>query len=430
MNYKEAWQYLDDLQFHKIKLGLDSMNCFLAKVGNPHQHLPSVHVGGTNGKGSVSMNLLTLLAGAGYRVGLFTSPHLSSVRERFRIGEDYISEQKFAELASQIRQVLAGDSITYFEFTTALAMLWFAEQHVDLALFEVGLGGRLDATNVITPLVSVITNVSMDHEAYLGTTLTMVAGEKAGIIKSGIPVVTGVASDESLFVVKAKCQEMQAPMYLYGRDFSSISSSTGSWQYQGITRVLDHLQCGMKGVYQQGNSTLALAVLELLEPHGFNVHPDELRLLLLKVHWAGRLESIAIQDEEGRVLHYLLDGAHNPAGMASLLASLDQYTFEKLICVWAAMADKDIGTTLNTIAPRCDVMILTRADASLRSASPENLQEQLSQHYAGEVFLADTVEMALGKAQKLVGSSDLILVAGSLYLVGASRVRLVGELVS
>ncbi len=428
MNYKEAWQYLDDLQFHKIKLGLDSMNRFLAKVGNPHKTLRCVHVGGTNGKGSVSMNLLTLLDGAGYRVGLFTSPHLSSVRERFRIGASYISEEKFAEFASRIQAVLAGDPITYFEFTTALAMLWFAEEGVDLAIFEVGLGGRLDATNVITPLVAVITNVSMDHEAYLGTTLAEVAGEKAGIIKKDIPLVTGVSADDSLQVVEARCQELAVPMYLLGRDFSCVAEDNGTWQYRGRRRSLDHLQCGMKGAYQQGNSGLALATLELLEPHGFVVGDDVIRGSLSEVHWPGRLESLEITGDDGVAVRYLLDGAHNPAGMDSLLASLAEYEYHRLICVWGAMADKDIGTTLNTVAPRCDVLILTRPDSE-RSALPLALQAKLDSNFAGEVVVEETVAQALMRAQGMASSADLILVAGSLYLVGACRLQLVGELV-
>jgi dihydrofolate synthase/folylpolyglutamate synthase len=428
MNYKEAWQYLDDLQFHKIKLGLDSMNQFLAKVGNPHLDLPCVHVGGTNGKGSVSMNLLTILTGGGYRVGLFTSPHLSSVRERFCIGDRYISEEKFADLGSRIREVLGDNPITYFEFTTALAMLWFAEEEVDLAIFEVGLGGRLDATNVITPLVSVITNVSMDHEAYLGNTLAEVAGEKAGIIKKDVPLVTGVSPDDSLQVVTSKCKERGVPMYLCGRDFSVVPGEDGRWQYKGLSEDLDQLRCGMKGAYQQGNSSLALAVLELLQPHGFTLTGADIRQSLGNVHWPGRLESIETIGIDGRALRYLLDGAHNPAGMESLLASLDEYTYDRLICVWAAMADKDIGTTLNTIAPRCDVLVLTRPDSE-RSAQPAELQEQLDTGYSGEVYLTDTVEVALEKAHAITREDDLILIAGSLYLVGASRLLLVGELV-
>jgi dihydrofolate synthase/folylpolyglutamate synthase len=191
MNYKETWTFLDNLQFFKIKLGLESMRMFLEELDSPEEDLKFVHVAGTNGKGSVAVTLLTLLSKAGYKVGLYTSPHLSSVRERFRINDEYISEQEFAEEGSRIHDILAGRQITYFEFTTALALLWFARRKVDLAILEVGLGGRLDATNVITPLVSVITNVSMDHEMYLGNTLAEIAGEKAGIIKENVPVISG-----------------------------------------------------------------------------------------------------------------------------------------------------------------------------------------------------------------------------------------------
>ncbi|MBW2682664.1 MAG: bifunctional folylpolyglutamate synthase/dihydrofolate synthase, partial [Deltaproteobacteria bacterium] len=182
MTYDEVLAHLESLQMHKIKLGLDAMQSFLEKVGRPENDLRFVHVAGTNGKGSVCAALSEILGRAGYKVGVYTSPHLSSVRERFRIGDRYITEEEFAALGSRICEVLGTEQITYFEFTTALGLLWFAESELDLVLLETGLGGRLDATNVVTPLVSVITSISMDHEAYLGDTMAAVAGEKAGII--------------------------------------------------------------------------------------------------------------------------------------------------------------------------------------------------------------------------------------------------------
>jgi len=215
MNYQEAWGFLDNLQFFKIKLGLESMSRFLDSVGNPHRNLRFVHVAGTNGKGSVSTTLQTILTRAGYKVGLYTSPHLSCVRERFRIDERFISEEAFARQASAIRAALGERQITYFEFATALALLWFAEEQVEVAILEVGMGGRLDATNIITPLVSIITNVSMDHEQYLGNTLAAVAFEKAGVIKPGVPVVAGLAADESLAVVTQVCEERQATLFCW-----------------------------------------------------------------------------------------------------------------------------------------------------------------------------------------------------------------------
>ena len=436
MDYQQAWDYLDSLQFFKIKLGLDSMAEFLASVGNPQDDLSFVHVAGTNGKGSVSMNLLTLLSAAGYRVGLYTSPHLSSVRERFRLGHDFISEEDFATVASQIHQVLAGRQITYFEFTTALALLWFAQQKVDLAILEVGMGGRLDATNVVTPLVSVITNVSMDHEIYLGDTLTKVAGEKAGIIKAGIPLVTAVAADESREVVLATAAERQAPTWLLARDFAVVPEQGRRWTYQGVEWNIPGLQCGMKGDYQQSNSALALAVLECLAEHGYGVDDELIGQVLPTVRWPGRLEYICHDEQlhvlaEGESCHYryLLDGAHNPAGLASLVHALQhEYDYKRLVCVWAAMADKDLSTGLALMAPLCDELIVTRPESE-RSASAEQLQHALPTTFAGQLSSTPDVAGALELARQKVGPDDLVLVAGSLYLVGAARQLLAGDLV-
>ncbi len=202
MTYKEVLAHLDALQMHKIKLGLEAMQSFLQKVDRPESRLKFVHIAGTNGKGSVCAALSEVLGLGGYRVGVYTSPHLSSVRERFRIGSEYISEEAFARIGTRICEVLGEEQITYFEFTTALGLLWFAESNVDLVLLETGMGGRLDATNVVTPLVSVITSVSMDHEAYLGNSLIEIAGEKAGIIKTGVPVVSGAIHPEVLRLSK------------------------------------------------------------------------------------------------------------------------------------------------------------------------------------------------------------------------------------
>ncbi|HSL39969.1 MAG TPA: Mur ligase family protein, partial [Desulforhopalus sp.] len=196
---------------HKIKLGLAAMRDFLDQVGHPEEVLRFVHVAGTNGKGSVCAALAEILHRAGYRVGVFTSPHLSSVRERFRIGPTPISEEEFARLGAQIMTVLGPERITYFEFTTALALLWFAEAGVDLVVLETGMGGRLDATNVVQPEVAVITSISMDHEAYLGNTLVQIAREKAGIIKNGVPVVSGGIHPEAAEVIAARAREVDAP---------------------------------------------------------------------------------------------------------------------------------------------------------------------------------------------------------------------------
>jgi dihydrofolate synthase/folylpolyglutamate synthase len=441
MNYQEAWAFLNNLQFFKIKLGLESMSQFLEAVGNPHRALRYVHVAGTNGKGSVSTTLRTILTMGGYRVGLYTSPHLSCVRERFRIDERFISEEAFARLASVIRESLGERQITYFEFATALSLLWFAEEKVDVAILEVGLGGRLDATNVITPMVSVITNVSMDHEQYLGNTLAAVAYEKAGVIKPGVPVISGVGADESLAVVTQACQERQAPLFLLGREFAAIRAQGGSWQYRGIehSHSLTGLHCRLKGGYQIGNAALALAALEIISD-SLPVSGEAIRQGLLSVTWPGRLEYFCLADgtpvqcpagsatgQAVSLRRYLLDGAHNPAGVESLRdALLSEFRYNRLILVWACMADKDIAVTLATIAPLADRIIFTRPESE-RSATPEQFIAILSQEERGKTQGATTVAEALALAADLANAGDLICVAGSLYLVGAARKILLGE---
>lgn len=433
MNYQQAWDYLDSLQFHKIKLGLDAMRSFMARVDNPEQQLKTVHVAGTNGKGSVSVSLQTLLTEAGYRVGLYTSPHLSSVRERFRIGSKFISEEAFARIATRIREVLGEDKITYFEFTTAIAFLWFAEEEVDLVILETGLGGRLDATNIVSPLVSVITNVSMDHEAYLGNTISAVASEKAGIVKPKTPVVTGVKEDEGLAEVCLACEKHDAPMYRFGVHFDAVVMDDGSWHWKGEDafhgRTIDGLRCSMKGSYQIENASLALAALQLLEEHNFSVPPQHIRKGLASVHWPGRLESFSLK-RGNRMVHYLLDGAHNPAGVASLAQTIQQEcTYQKLFLVWGAMADKDLRQTLAVVAELAHEIVLTQPEGE-RSATPELLLENVPAAHAAKCSLQPAVEQALLWAEERADQQDLIVVAGSLYLIGAARTLLLGELVT
>jgi len=436
MDYQQAWTFLDNLQFFKIKLGLDAMDTFLGRVDNPQQNLPCVHIGGTNGKGSVGATLLSILTRAGHKVGLYTSPHLSSVRERFRIGNSFIPEQNFARLATRITEVLGQDQITYFEFTTALALLWFAEQQVDLALMEVGMGGRLDATNVIDPLVSVITNVSMDHEQYLGNTLAEVAWEKAGIIKPGIPVVSGAADDVSRQVIVERCKELASPLHLMDEDFSG-ERVENHWTYTG----LDHqsqadLPLAMKGGYQVGNASLALATLELLQKHNVQITDQQIRTGLSSTRWPGRLEEFRLNvrqlnsdsSDKPDSRHFLLDGAHNPAGVRALQLALEQeFSYSRLILVWGAMSDKDIATTLDTIAPMADHILFTRPESE-RSAMPEDLMNCLPETMIDRAESVPSVEKALQLAAELATENDLICIAGSLYLVGQARQILLGEL--
>lgn len=424
LSYAEAWAFLDNLQFFKIKLGLDSMRHFLGLLGNPEKKLRFVHVAGTNGKGSVSATLRTVLSAAGFRTGLYTSPHLDCVRERFRIDEDFISEAEFARHAAAIIAVLGERQITYFEFTTALALLWFAEREVDVVILEVGLGGRLDATNVIAPLVSVITNIAMDHEAYLGTTLAEVASEKAGIVKPGVPVVSAARGREVLDVLKGTAARQGAPFLLLGRDFAAETAEDGSLRYRGLDgRELAGLRLNLAGGFQGENTAVALAALEILEGRGFPVSEEALRSGLARVAWPGRLERV-----ETRGRSWLLDGAHNPAGVEALGETLAGLPRRRLVVVWAAMADKDLASTTARIAPAADVLILTNP-ATERAARPEKLLAAVPAALRDKARCVPGVAAALDEAVRLSSAEDLLCVAGSLYLIGEARKLLVGPVV-
>lgn len=443
MTYDAVLAHLDALQMHKIKLGLEAMQSFLAKVGRPEKGLRFVHVAGTNGKGSVCAALAEVLGRAGYRVGVYTSPHLSSVRERFRIGDAYISEATFAALASRICEVLAGEQITYFEFTTALALLWFAEAKVDLVILETGMGGRLDATNVVTPLVSVITSVSMDHEAYLGNTLSKIAGEKAGIIKEGVPVISAAVSPEAGRVIDRVSRQLHAPLYSLGQEFGYTLGPDATWAWEGGDAfrkiTIRNLQSSRASMVQPENDSLVIAAVQILQKMGYVVSEEDLRAGIAEVKWPGRMEYFEQTVSTGRQetgalkvskrLRYLLDGAHNPDGVKNLANSLlRNFRFRKLIAVWGSMVDKDLSTTLGAIAPLVDDLIFTRP-AGERAATPEQLAGYLAEDLQGRARCVENVQQALGVAQDAATEDDLIVVGGSLYLLGAVRQLLLGELV-
>ena len=430
MNYQEASAYLDQLQFFKIKLGLETTGQLLAELDNPQDQLKIIHIAGTNGKGSVGANLLAILSSAGYRTGLYSSPHLSSVRERFQIGADYITEACFARLVTRLQAFLADrPAPTYFEFTTLLALLWFQDQNTDVVILETGMGGRLDATNVVTPLVSIITDISSDHEQYLGTTLTEIAGEKAGIIKPGIPVVFSGRAAETLPVIRQHCQEKNSPLYIYGQHFSGQSNSKGTLDYRPIDGPLrPNLPLVLAGAHQAINTSLALAALELIEA-SFPVPRQALIEGLHQVRWPGRMELLTLC-AQGKTVRFLLDGAHNQAGVEALHHTLKHgYPRKRLLLIWGNMVDKQIQPALLQLIPLTAEIIFTQAE-SLRSTSPAALYAQLPEPARVKAGCADTVEQALDMALASAGPDDLICVAGSLYLVGRVRQLLRGDLVA
>lgn len=453
MNYDDVIAYLERLQMHKIKLGLEAMQNFLAKVGRPETAVPVVHLAGTNGKGTVCAVVSGVLQGEGYRVGVYTSPHLSSVRERFRINNTYISEDDFARIGTLIYEMLNGDHITYFEFTTALGMIWFAENELDLVLLETGMGGRLDATNVVSPLVSVIASISLDHEAYLGNTIEEIAGEKAGIIKDNVPVIASVKNPKARAVIEEKCREKNSELYLLDRDFS-YETRGDCWELffhnQRLAapdeRSFVDLRSNSISLAQQENESLACAVLLFLKTKGFRVSREKLVAGVKNVSWPGRMESFSLEWEEvcqllgmeilpktGR-LQFLLDGAHNPAGVENLALTLKKrFAGFTLVAVWGAMADKDLEAVLAIIEPLFDKFVFVRAN-SARAAVPEKLYDLLGRTARERAVCGTTVKEAVSSAVSFAleagAEKSLVVIAGSLYLVGDVRKLLLGELVS
>lgn len=414
-NYQESVNYINSLEFFGIKLGLRNITALLTALGDPHRQFKSVQVAGTNGKGSVSAMLSAIFTEAGYKVGLYTSPHLVSVRERFRINERIISEERFHRLATDVKAALPEDiPITYFEFTTAMAFLLFAQEKVDLAIVEAGLGGRLDATNTLTPELAVITNISHDHEAHLGKSLMSIVKEKAGIIKPGLSLIAGVHQPKLLNIIQETCSTFDNPLYVFGQDFRIRRASGNRFSYQGIWLKLTSLEVKLRGQHQLNNAALALAVVEAMGSKGWSVDGRMIREGFKKVIWPGRQEIF-----EGNPT-ILMDGAHNPAGVKTLCHSLARdFIYNRLLLIWGGMEDKNHYAMLKQLAPMAQVIIFTRPKAR-RAADTTMLSAQLGP-FDGIVYLTDQVSEAIGKAKMLAEENDLICIAGSLYMIGEAR---------
>lgn len=427
MNYQEALAWLDQRQQFTIKLGLETTRNLLAALGTPQQHLSIIHIAGTNGKGSVGATLLAVLSASGYRTGFFSSPHLSEVRERFRLNDTLISQKDFARLITQLATTLQGLALpTYFECATLLALLWFAEQQTEAVILETGMGGRLDATNVVTPLLSIITDISRDHEQYLGTTIEAIAREKAGIIKPGIPVVFSGRLPEALPVIEARCDQQNSPLFVLGRHFNAMHADTQSFDYHTLSgEVRSGLPLRLQGEHQIVNTSLALAALELLAP-AFPLALPRLITGLQQVYWPGRMEQFTVT-LSGKTVRVLLDGAHNEAGVNALVCTLRQLPASRLLLLWGNMADKSMGPAYAELLALTDQIVLTRI-ASHRSALPADLFAGLPEATQRKATCAESVEQGLAMLQQCAAPDDLICVAGSLYLVGRVRQLLRGEL--
>ena len=411
--YDKALSYLYDLQKYGIKFGLSSTSNLLARLGNPHKNLKGVHVAGTNGKGSTAAMLSAVLTRIGIQVGLYTSPHLVRFNERFRINDQDVGDCGIMDVFLRVKDVVdEREPPTFFEMTTAMALCLFAERGVDWAILEVGMGGRLDATNVIQPQITIINNVAFDHQEFLGFTLGRITREKAGIIKQGVPLITAVKQPVALAVIKERCSALAAPCYRVGQQIKVRSRGKGRFSYRGLKWRLDNLQLPLAGRHQLLNAATALGALEVLKEMGrLHLTTEQVQEGLSKTRWPGRLEWFS---EHPPVL---LDGAHNNAGIVSLRKALqEEYTYKRLIIVLGIMADKDLWGMLHRLAPLADHIILTRPRYE-RAAEPESLREMAGE-FANRTELIRSVRQALERAMTMATSEDLVVVTGSLYFIG------------
>ncbi len=410
MNKFNPAAYLSGLNIDVMRFGLEAVSALLSGVGNPQNDYPIILIGGTNGKGSTAAMTASVLREAGYRVGLYTSPHLVDVRERIAINGRKISKRDFAGILAEIRN-RAQSPVTYFEVLTAAAYIYFQRRRVDIAVMEVGLGGRLDATNICRPLVSVITNIGLEHTAYLGRTLAAIASEKAGIIKPSGICVTGATQQKVISVLEERCLREHSACYRLGKDFRLRPGKNGHAVYHGMSRNLTDVALALSGAHQAANAALALAALEIVSVRGFPVSDAAVYRGLKKTRWEGRMEILS-----SRPL-FVLDGAHNPSGMNILVRALKkEFTWRRLILIFAALKDKDYKTMLQKIAPLASIIILPQL-AAARAVTASDMAFVMKD-LGFRARRAGNVREALEQALKLARKDDLICAAGSLYLAG------------
>ena len=411
VSYKKAVKYLYGLQKYGIKFGLSKTSNLLKAFGNPHRGRKYIHIGGSNGKGSVAAMVESILMKSGLKVGFYSSPHLVRFTERFRINGKEIAREKAAAIAGEVMEAInPKEPPTFFEAVTAMALIYFARQEVDIAIMEVGMGGRLDATNVIRPIISVITNISLEHQSFLGPKLTDIAGEKAGIIKRGVDLVTAATQPSVIRLFEKVCKEKKAPFWRVGKHVNYRSEGP-EFNYYGLKRRFSALEIGLKGRVQNRNAVLSLAVIEILERKRFKISSQHIIEGLRDTQWPGRMHIIS------RDPLIILDGAHNPAAIKELARSIrDDFTYRRLILVIGVMEDKDIGKMVKEIVPIADYVIYTRPNY-YRSASPERLKREVfPSGKLGEIV--PVISQALDWAKDMAEPEDMILVCGSLFTVG------------
>jgi dihydrofolate synthase/folylpolyglutamate synthase len=432
MTYRESVAYLESLiDYERTPAGaaaarlwnLDRMRRMLKAIGDPHLGLRCLHIGGTKGKGSTAAIAASILTAAGHRTGLYTSPHMVSFRERIRIDGEMIPEADVVTLVQEIRPVVEGvhDSElgppSFFEAYTLMGFLHFARRQVSFAVLEPGLGGRLDATNVVEPLVCGLTRIGFDHTLELGDTLAQIAAEKAGIIKPGVSVVSAPQESEVLEVFEDTCLERGAQLVVVGRDpgprFSLIRSDPERQVFtiQGMRGIYGELECPLFGAHQAENAAVAVGLIELLAPHGIEVGEGAIREGIASVRWPGRFQIVGTRP------HIVLDGAHDELGARALAATLESlFPGRRIILVLGVPRDKDAAAIAEHLCRLADSVICT-ASSSPRALDAHELQRLIygvCRHTSAYTPASLAVSEALNRARR----RDVVVVTGSLYVVG------------
>jgi dihydrofolate synthase / folylpolyglutamate synthase len=410
--YSAALKFILDREHFGIKLGLDNIGRFLNRIDNPQNSYPSIHIAGTNGKGSTAVFIESILRQAGYKTGIFTSPHLADFRERIRVNGNQISKRYITRFIKKHKYLIARNKITFFEVCTALAFCFFADQKVDIAIVETGLGGRLDATNTLLPILSIITDISYDHTNILGETLTAIAGEKAGIIKPQTPVLIGLMKPEPKNKIKSVAKQKNAPFLMLQPGNFARNGYPFRYDYYGEVFEIKSLKTSLLGAHQIKNSALAIRAVELIKENGFNINKRNIKNGLAEAIWRARFE---ILKQNGRP-DLILDVGHNPAGVKAMVETFRElYPNQKADIVIGFVRNKNLKKSIQYLKPITRRVEVVRMKTD-RTAEPAEIASFFGSKK--DVVLSDSVEHSVDKLLKSSDRKNKILICGSHFLVG------------
>lgn len=412
--YQETVKFLYGLERFGILLGLENIALLLESMGNPQLSFPVVHVTGSNGKGSTSAFVTGILREAGLSTALYTSPHLNDFRERIRLNGSMVSKEALIDSTRRVRELYDPERTTFFEFTTAVAFDCIARARPDMAVIEVGLGGRLDATNTTHPNVTVITDISREHEDYLGTGIASVAREKAGIIKKGVPLVTAAARKEARAVILEVAERACSPVREFGRHFKGIRTGRDTFDYRSDTLTLQRVSPPMPGAYQLRNASVAIAVVEELIAQGYPIPEDTIRNGIEKTRFPGRFEMVRREPD------VIIDGAHTPEGMRLLKSALLRlYPGARPLLLLGLLRDKNYEALVRIIAPIAKEVVCVRPQGD-RALDPEVLAA-LVRDVGIPARTAPGIREGFASLLLEASRKDVLVAAGSLYMIGPVR---------